>query len=67
MSTDLRAQITAPDAQRMFASQPASEKKKLLGFVLPNSTWANGELNVTLREPFDLLAEMNAVASSVEA
>ncbi len=57
----------ARDAQHMFAKQPAAEKRRLLGFVLSNSTWANGHLNVTLREPFDLVAEMNAAALSAAA
>ena len=34
------------------------EKRRLLNFVCSNSTWANGELNATLREPFGFIAEM---------
>jgi hypothetical protein len=53
----------AGDAQRMFLRQPAKEKRRLLGYVCSNSSWANGDLKVTLREPFDLIAEMNVIAS----
>ena len=35
---------------------PASEKRRLLNFVVSNSTWRDGELSVTYRQPFDLLA-----------
>jgi hypothetical protein len=34
------------------------QKRRLLNFVVSNSTWANGELNANLREPFGLIAEM---------
>jgi hypothetical protein len=33
-----------------------SEKRRLLDFVLSNSTWGNGELTVEFRQPFDLIA-----------
>jgi len=39
----------------MFESRPASEKRKLLGFLLSNSTWKDGKFSVTLRQPFDRL------------
>jgi site-specific DNA recombinase len=34
------------------------QKRRLLNFVVSNSTWANGELNANLREPFGFIAEM---------
>ena len=40
----------------LFEKQPASEKRRLLDFVLSNSTWKDGELSVTYRQPFDMLA-----------
>jgi len=43
----------------IFAKQPAKEKRRLLDFVLSNSTWANGKLAVQFRQPFDLLAVTN--------
>lgn len=42
-------------AHEMFEKRPASEKRKLLGFLLSNSTWKDGSLSVTLRQPFDRL------------
>ena len=36
--------------------QPASEKRRLLDFVVSNCSWANGELTVEFRQPFDLIA-----------
>lgn len=40
----------ASRAADLFAHQPASEKRRLLDFVLSNSTWANGELTVEFRQ-----------------
>jgi hypothetical protein len=34
------------------------QKRRLLNFVVSNSTWANGELNANLREPFGFIAKM---------
>jgi DNA invertase Pin-like site-specific DNA recombinase len=46
----------ASRAADLFAKQPASEKRRLLNFVLSNSTWANGVLTSEFRQPFDMLA-----------
>ncbi|MDG2381445.1 MAG: hypothetical protein P8N76_07210 [Pirellulaceae bacterium] len=43
-------------AGELFEKQSASEKRRLLNFVLSNSTWGNGELTVEFRQPFDLIA-----------
>ena len=53
----------AHGASRLFAKQGPLEKRRLLNFVLSNSTWKNGELSVTFRQPFDLLAEAAAAAA----
>jgi hypothetical protein len=53
----------AHDARRLFAKQEPHEKRRLLNFVLSNSTWANGELAVTFRQPFDLLAQTTAIVA----
>ena len=45
-------------AADLFAEQPASEKRRLLEFVLSNSFWAGGELTPEFRQPFDILADM---------
>jgi DNA invertase Pin-like site-specific DNA recombinase len=51
----------AQRAQVLFERQPASEKRRLLDFVLSNCTWKSGELTTQYRQPFDILAV--AVAS----
>lgn len=47
---------------RLFAKQEPHEQRRLLNFVLSNSTWKNGELKPTYRQPFDLIAEATAAA-----
>jgi hypothetical protein len=42
-------------AHRRFKTQTSVEKKELLKFVVSNSTWKNGVLNVEFRKPFSLL------------
>ena len=51
----------AQKAGELFRKQPAAEKRRLLGFVLSNSTWKDGKLTAEYRQPFDLLAK-NVVA-----
>jgi site-specific DNA recombinase len=52
----------AHGAQRLFAKQEPREQRRLLNFVLSNSTWMNGELAPTFRQPFDLIADAAAIA-----
>jgi len=47
----------AQSAQRLFAKQEPNEQRRLLNFVLSNSTWKHGELSVAFRQPFDLIAQ----------
>jgi site-specific DNA recombinase len=56
----------AHGAQRLFSTQEPHEQRRLLNFVLSNSTWKNGDLTVTYRQPFDLIAEATAVAKCAE-
>ena len=51
-------------AADLFEKQPASEKRRLLDFVLSNSSWANGELSVEFRQPFGMIADMAAVGAT---
>jgi site-specific DNA recombinase len=46
----------ASRAHNLFQKQAASEKRRLLNFVLSNCTWKNGQLSATFRQPFDMLA-----------
>src|ERR1700678_4774146 len=48
----------AQSSQRLFAKQEPNEKRRLLNFVLSNSTWKGGAVSVTFRQPFDLIAEI---------
>jgi site-specific DNA recombinase len=45
----------AQNAQRLFEKQDSREKRRLLNFLVSNSTWRAGELTVTLRQPFDII------------
>jgi site-specific DNA recombinase len=47
----------AQNAQRLFEKQDPREKRRLLNFLVSNCSWADGELSVTLKQPFDLIAE----------
>jgi hypothetical protein len=47
----------ARDAQRLFDKRPAVDKRRLLNFVLSNSTWRDGKLHAIFRQPFNLIAE----------
>jgi site-specific DNA recombinase len=44
-------------AHGLFENQSAREKRRLLDFVLSNSTWKGGELTAQYRQPFNLLAD----------
>ena len=57
MEEGLQLLELAQNAQRLFEKQEPREKRRLLNFVVSNSTWRGGELAVTFRQPFDLLAE----------
>ncbi len=46
-------------ASELFQKQEAREKRRLLNFLLSNCTWKNGELEVTYRQPFDMIMEMS--------
>ena len=41
----------------LFRKQSPAEKRPLLNFVLSNSTWKDGTLEVEFRQPFDMIAE----------
>jgi site-specific DNA recombinase len=51
-------------AQRLFAKQEPNAQRRLLNFVLSNSIWKNGELSVTFRQPFDLVAQTTLLPPS---
>ncbi|PZR70498.1 MAG: hypothetical protein DLM66_03675 [Candidatus Dormiibacter spiritus] len=47
----------ASRARELFQSQEPAEKRKLLNFVLSNSSWREGRLTASYRKPFDLISE----------
>jgi site-specific DNA recombinase len=47
----------ARQAHRLFREQIASEKRRLLNFVLSNCIWKEGKLHVNYRQPFEMLVE----------
>ena len=51
----------AQKAGTLFRQQSSGEKRRLLEFVLSNSTWKDGRLTAEYRQPFDLLAK-NVIA-----
>ncbi len=57
----------AQNAQRLFEKQDSREKRRLLNFLVSNSTWRDGELTATLRQPFDLIAETSAIEAKRKA
>ena len=46
----------ASKAHALFRQQAPREKRRLLDFVVSNCMWNHGELQVTFRQPFDMLA-----------
>ena len=57
----------AQNAQRLFEKQDSREKRRLLNFLVSNSSWQDGELTATLRQPFDLIAETTAIEAKRKA
>jgi hypothetical protein len=54
-------------AHGLFERQEPREKRRLLNFILSNSTWKNGELVAEFRQPFDMLHVANQRSAGVEA
>ena len=48
----------AQNAYNLFIQQVPAEKRRLLQFLVSNSSWAHQELRVELRQPFDLLMKL---------
>jgi site-specific DNA recombinase len=67
MDEGVRILELARNAQSLFERQDPRQKRRLLNFVLSNCSWANGEMTVTYRQPFDLLAETTAIAARQKA
>jgi len=52
----------ARNAQKLFERQQPRQKRRLLNFVLSNCSWEDGRVVANFRQPFDLLAQTNAIA-----
>jgi hypothetical protein len=50
----------------LFFNQQPHEQRRLLNFVLSNSTWKNGKLTVTYRQPFDLRRRLQRARRTAE-
>lgn len=48
----------AQNAYNLFIQQVPAEKRRLLSFLVSNSSWADKELSVVLKQPFDLLMKL---------
>ena len=46
-------------ASELFLHQPAAEQRRLLGVVLKNASWQEGDLRTSLFEPFEILRHSN--------
>jgi len=57
----------ARNAQRLFEKQDSREKRRLLNFLVSNCSWADGELSVTLKQPFDLISETAMIDAQKKA
>ena len=48
----------ARNAYSLFIQQVPTEKRRLLQFLVSNSSWAHQEIQVELRQPFDLVMKL---------
>jgi site-specific DNA recombinase len=53
----------AQTAGRHFAKGDAHEQRRLLDYVLSNSSWKDGRISASFRQPFNLIAETVAMAA----
>ncbi len=54
----------AHQAETLFTDRGAPDKRRLLNFLLSNSSWKEGSLTAKFREPFDLIAETAIFAAA---
>ena len=47
----------AANAGQLLSERNPQEKRRLLDLLLSNSTWKDGQLDASFREPFDILAD----------
>lgn len=66
MQDGVRLLELASSAGRLFRKQSGAEKRRLLGFLVSNCTLADGKVIVTLKQPFDMIAEAAAEARATK-
>ena len=59
MDSGVKILELARNAHILFKKQKSSEKQKLLNFLVLNSTWKDGKLQVQFQQPFDIIAFSN--------
>ena len=67
MEAGIRILELSRNMHRLFAKQPAAEKRRLLDFVVSNCSWKDGKLTPEFRQPFDMLAVANDQNQNPEA
>jgi len=66
MHDGVRLLDLAQSAGRLFRKQTGPEKRRLLGFLVSNCTLADGKVSVTLKQPFDMIAETASKTATSE-
>jgi hypothetical protein len=66
MAEGIRLLELARNARDLFDQQQASEKRRLLNFLVSNCTLKDGRLTAEFRQPFDLLADAVVADARVE-
>jgi hypothetical protein len=67
MDAGIRILELSRNMHRLFAKQPAEEKRRLLDFVVSNCSWKGGTLTPEFRQPFDMLAVANGESKTSES
>jgi site-specific DNA recombinase len=67
MEAGIRILELSRNMHRLFAKQPANEKRRLLDFVVSNCSWKGGKLTPEFRQPFNMLALANVKAEDFES
>jgi hypothetical protein len=67
MHDGVRRLELAQSAGRLFRKPTGAEKRRLLGLLVSNCTLADGKAAVTLKQPFDMIAEAAGFTLAVGA
>ena len=67
MAEGIRLLELAQNARHLFEKQEASEKRRLLDFLVTNCFWRDNRRTAEFRQPFDLLADAARAAATASA